>query len=75
MESFREEKPNEGCSTAPGLQNRHSLYEFHQSIYQHYVLESDNLILNSNSNAGKTPEEQISLPLYLIHTSLYLIHT
>lgn len=34
-----------------------SLYEFHQSIriYQHYVLETDKLILNYNSNMGKIP--------------------
>ena len=47
-EPFREEKSNEGSSTALGLQNIQCLYEFHEGIYQHYRLESDNLILNSN---------------------------
>ena len=56
MEPFREEKSNEGSSTTSGLQNIQCLYEFHEGIYQHYMLESDNLILNSNTiHEGKIP--------------------
>ena len=56
MEPFREEKSNEGSSTTSGLQNIQCLYEFNEGIYQHYMLESDNLILNSNTiHEGKIP--------------------